>query len=364
MSISVRIQHDLGEFRLDARFQTETGVTAIFGRSGSGKTTLINAIAGLLRPDRGEINLQGRPVFDSARRVNLPAHKRRVGYVFQDARLFPHLNVRQNLRYGQRFQRRTGLPEQDVIEMLGIGPLLHRHPGALSGGEKQRVAIGRALLSAPDILLMDEPLAALDAARKEEILPYLERLRDRAGLPILYVSHAMSEIARLANTLVLIENGKTRHYGPLSQMLSDPHIAPLIGLREAGAVLKARVQAHHDDGLTQLQTAGGALLLPHVRAGLGTELRIRIHAHEVMLSLERPRDISALNVLPATVQTLRQGDGPGALVRLQCGPDTVLARITRRSAKALQLRPGTACYAIIKSVSVAQADVGGGQTLR
>lgn len=359
MSISVTLQHDIGDFRLDAQFEASSGVTAIFGRSGSGKTTLINAIAGLIRSNSGHIRLKDRTVFDSARGVNLAAHKRRIGYVFQDARLFPHLNVRQNLLYAQRFHRRIHLPEQDVIEMLGIHKLLQRHPGALSGGERQRVAIGRALLSAPDILLMDEPLAALDAPRKEEILPYLERLRDRADLPILYVSHAMSEVARLANTLVLIESGKTRQSGPLPQMLSDPEIAPLIGLREAGAVLNAKVQTHHADGLTELLTTGGTLHLPRIRAGLGTQLRVRIHAHEVMLSLDRPQGISALNVLPATVRTLRHGNGPGTLVRLQCGADSLLARITKRSAESLNLSAGTHCYAIIKSVSVAQADVGG-----
>lgn len=362
MSITVDIQHDFGPFRLNAAFQAGPGVTALFGRSGSGKTTVINAIAGLFTPEQGRISLKGRPLFDSTNRTNLRPHKRRLGYVFQDARLFPHLSVAQNLRYGTRFHRRATLPEADIVDMLGIAPLMDRTPSTLSGGEKQRVAIGRALLSAPDMLLMDEPLAALDSARKHEILPYLERLRDHAGLPILYVSHSLAEIARLANTLVLLENGHVRRTGALAELLSDPDLAPLIGLREAGSALTARIVRHHTDGLTELAAAGGTLLLPRINATPGQTLRIRIHAHEVMLSLNKPNDISALNVLPAIVETLRPGDGPGTMVRLRCGPDALLARITRRSASALSLAPGTACYAIVKSVSVAQDDVGRART--
>jgi molybdate transport system ATP-binding protein len=360
MTVSIQISHDFGPFRLDTAFQAGPGLTALFGRSGSGKTTVINAVAGLLTPQQGNITVAGRVLFDSAAGINLPAHKRRVGYVFQDARLFPHMTVAQNLRYGKRFNHRPGpLPESEVIDMLGIGGLLSRRPTALSGGEKQRVAIGRALLSAPDILLLDEPLAALDATRKDEILPYLERLRDQARLPILYVSHAMTEVARLANTLVLLQDGTVRRAGPVTNLLSDPDLAPLIGLREAGSILTARVLAHHDDGLTELQTAGGHLHLPRLSAATGSTLRIRIPTHEVMLALTPPQGISALNVLPAVVDQIREGSGPGVLLRLATGPDYILARITRRSATALGLRPGTRCHAIVKSVSVAQGDVSG-----
>lgn len=358
MSIAVDITHDFGGFQLRAAFEAGQGVTAIFGRSGSGKTTIINAVAGLLKPQAGRITVNGRTLFDSAARIDMPTHKRRVGYVFQDARLFPHLTVLQNLRYGARFHRRPTLPQDDIIQMLGLAPLLDRHPTALSGGEKQRVAIGRALLSAPDLLLMDEPLAALDTARKDEILPYLERLRDTAGLPILYVSHAMTEVARLANTLVLLENGAVKRAGPLADLLSDPDLAPLIGLRDTGAVLTARVTAHHPDGLTELACSGGALLLPRVQAAPGSPLRVRIHAHEIMLSLTAPTGISALNVLPVVVEQVRMGDGPGAIVRLRCGQEHLLARVTRRSATAMGLVPGLSCHAIVKSVSVAQGDVG------
>lgn len=361
MSISIDIRHSLGPFRLSAKFEAGPGLTMLFGHSGSGKTTLVNAIAGLLTPDQGRITVNNRVLFDSDKSVNIPTHKRRLGYVFQDARLFPHMTVQQNLRYGQRFNRRSAPAEPEVIGILGIGHLLGRYPVDLSGGEKMRVAIGRALLSAPEILLLDEPLAALDDARKEEILPYLERLRDQAHIPILYVSHSVSEVARLANTLVLLDQGKVRQSGPVSDLLSDPDIAPIIGLREAGAMIQTRVSRHHDDGLTELDLSGGTLLLPSIKAPAGSAVRVRIHAHEVMISLDPPASISALNVLPVTVNSVRMGSGPGALVRLDCGEDQILARITRRSAQALDLKAGKACYAIVKSVSVAQGDVGRAQ---
>lgn len=364
MTVSIAFQHRFAGVALDIAFDAPLGVTALFGRSGAGKTTVINAVAGLLRPDRGRIAVDGTVLFDSALGVNLPVHRRRVGYVFQDARLFPHLNVRQNLSYGSWFAPKglvasRGASLDQVVDMLGLGDLLARRPAALSGGEKQRVAIGRALLSNPRILALDEPLAALDEARKAEILPYLERLRDEAGLPILYVSHQMSEVARLANTVVLIEGGRVAAAGPAADILSDPATAHGLGLREVGALLAARVAAHEDDGLSRLDTGAGPVWLPRVAAAVGANLRVRILAQDVMLAVERPKGISALNILPAVVRDLRQGDGPGALVRLDAGDGVILARITRRSAAALNLVPGAQVFAILKAVSVAQENVGG-----
>lgn len=360
MTVSIAFQHRFAGVALDVAFDAPLGVTALFGRSGAGKTTVINAVAGLLRPDRGRIAVDGAVLFDSALGVNLPIHRRRVGYVFQDARLFPHLNVRQNLTYGCWFAPKgPGASLDQVVDLLGLGGLLARRPAALSGGEKQRVAIGRALLSNPRILALDEPLAALDEARKAEILPYLERLRDEAGLPILYVSHQMSEVARLANTVVLIEGGRVAAAGPAADILSDPGTAHGLGLREVGALLLARVAAHEDDGLSRLDTGAGPVWLPRVAAAVGANLRVRILAQDVMLAVERPKGISALNILPAVVRDLRQGDGPGALVRLDAGDGVILARITRRSAAALDLVPGAQVFAILKAVSVAQEDVGG-----
>jgi len=358
MSLSVEIAHGFAGFALDVAFDAPPGVTALFGRSGSGKTTVVNAVAGLLMPDRGRIVAGGAVLFDRAGGVALPPHRRRLGYVFQDARLFPHLSVRQNLTYGQRFAPAGGVGLDAVVEMLGIGALLERRPGALSGGEKQRVAIGRALLSNPRLLLMDEPLAALDEARKAEILPWIERLRDGTDIPILYVSHSMAEVARLATTLVVMDQGRIRAAGPVAEVLADPGLAPVLGLREAGSILSARVVAQEEDGLTRLETAGGPVWLPRIEAAVGSALRVRIAAQDVIIARGRPEGISALNVLPAVVAAVRMGDGPGALVRLSVGGDALLVRITRRSAAALELREGVEVFAIVKSVSVAQADIG------
>ncbi|WP_373050317.1 molybdenum ABC transporter ATP-binding protein [Thalassovita aquimarina] len=362
MTLSVSVKHTFEGFTLDADFKAPAGVTALFGSSGSGKSTLVNAMAGLLRPDHGRVEVGDRLLCDTDQGLCLPPHKRRVGYVFQEARLFPHLTVQQNLRYGRWFAgiRGSDTEERRLVDMLGIGDLLTRRPGALSGGEKQRVAIGRALLSHPLILLMDEPLAALDEARKAEILPYLERLRDETAIPILYVSHSVAEVARLATTVVLLDKGKVLKTGPTEEVMSDPALAPAIGLREAGSVLSAKIVKHHDDGLTELASAGGRLFLPRIGGNPGDRVRVRIHANDVVLSLDPPGRISALNLLPGTVTSIRAGSGPGAMVQMQAGDDQILARVTKRSIAALGLEPGTGCYAIIKSVSVSRADIGAG----
>ncbi|UWQ91968.1 molybdenum ABC transporter ATP-binding protein [Rhodobacteraceae bacterium M382] len=366
MSLSVDITHPLGDLTLKTAFTAPSGITALFGHSGSGKSTVINAVAGLLSPRQGTIAWSGETLLDTAKRVNCPVHKRRFGLVFQDARLFPHLNVQRNLLYGQRFARPDGpaagwAPTLDeVANLLGISDLLNRQTTTLSGGEKQRVAIGRALLSRPRMLLMDEPLAALDNARKEEILPYLERLRDHTGLPILYVSHSVAEVARLATSVVVLENGQVARAGPAEEVLSDPQMVHQFGLREAGAVLPATIAAHHDDGLTELTVSGGQLFLPRMQADVHSRTRVRILAQDILLSTERPTGTSALNILPATVVALRSGQGPGTIVQLYCGQDRLLARITRRSAEAMALKPGCAIFAVIKSVSIARTDVGAG----
>jgi molybdate transport system ATP-binding protein len=359
MTLSVALQHQFSGFTLDAAFEAPEGVTALFGRSGSGKSTLVNAVAGLLRPDRGRITLDGSVLLDTGLGRMLPPHRRRMGYVFQDGRLFPHLTVRQNLAYGRWFAPKgQGAGMGRIVDLLGIGPLLDRRPGALSGGEKQRVAIGRAILSNPRLLLMDEPLAALDEARKAEILPYLERLRDEVRLPILYVSHSVAEVARLATTVILMEAGRVTASGPATELLADPAIAPAMGLREAGSMILARVAGQEEDGLTRLETGGGPVFLPDVGAAPGGTLRLRILAQDVMLATERPRGISALNVLAATVEEIRLGEGPGAMVRLRLGDEHLLARITRRSVRLLDLRPGTKVFAVLKTVSVGRENVG------
>ena len=361
MRLDVDIAHRMGDFALEAAFEAGPGVTALFGPSGSGKTTIAKAIAGLLTPDAGRIALGDTVLLDRARRVFVPPPRRRIGVVFQDARLFPHLSVAENIAFGARHAP-PGAPglEPDVIERtLGIGALLDRRPATLSGGEKQRVAIARALAMRPRLLLMDEPLAALDGPRKDEILPYLERLRDGQGaVPIIYITHAVSEIARLADRIVVLRGGRVMRTGELGEVMSDPAMVPLIGVREAGSVLIARVEEADPSGLSRLETSGGNLRLPGIVADVGSIMRIRILAQDVLIALEPPRGLSSRNILPAVVEAVHRGDGPGAAVSLRLGEDRLLARITAEAADELGLAPGTPCYAIIKATAVARADIG------
>lgn len=361
MSVEVSLRHRQGAFRLDVDFRAEDGIVALFGKSGAGKSSVVNAVAGLLAPQEGRVAVNGEVLLDTSRGISVPVHRRRIGYVFQEGRLFPHLTVRRNLGYGAWVTRRKpdAAATDRVVELLGLRPLLDRRPGLLSGGEKQRVAIGRALLSEPRLLLMDEPLAALDEARKADILPYLERVRGEMRLPILYVSHAVAEVARLADTIVILEAGRVIRTGPAGEVLSDPETVPAFGVRDAGAILAARVVAHHPpDRLSELRVGAGTLFVPEVDAAPGAELRIRIDASDVVIATTHPENLSALNILPATVTTIREGDGPGAAVGLDAGGDQILARITRRSVKMLGLAPGTRCFAVLKSLQIARADIG------
>ena len=359
MTLRIRVQHAFAGFDLDVDADLPPGVSVLFGPSGSGKTTLINAVAGLIRPDQGRIVVDGWVLTDTASRRHIAPHRRRIGYIFQDARLFPHLSVRQNLAYWRWFAPRDAQATSmdRTVEMLGIGHLLSRRPATLSGGEKQRVAIGRALLSGPRLILADEPLAALDEARKAEILPYFERLRDEVAVPILYVSHASAEVARLATTVVALRAGRVIACGPPGQVLGD---VAVVGARGAASLLTARVVAHHADGLTELATAAGRLWLPRIADAAGATLRVRIMAQDVILSRDRPVGLSALNILQGTISDLRLGDGPGVMVTLAVGEDRLAARITRRSAEALGLAPGQTCHAVIKSVAVAPDAIGTG----
>lgn len=352
--LSVALRHRFPGFALDAAFEVPAGVTALFGRSGSGKTTIVKAVAGLLRPEAGRVVVDGRVLLDTAAGVDMPVHRRRIGFVFQDARLFPHLTVRQNLDYGRRFAPRGegGIRFDAVVEMLGVARLLARRPGTLSGGERSRVGIGRALLAHPRLLILDEPMAALDAARRDEILPCLERVRDHAGVPILYISHAMAEVARLATTVVLIDAGRVVRAGPVERVLADPAAAAALDRHEAGAALPARLLAVEADGLLRLSVDGGELLVPGSRPPEGANLRVRVRAQDVILSLDRPQRTSALNILPAQVTEVVE-DGGTCLVQLRLGAGALLlAQVTRRSAIALDLRPGVACYATVKSVAL------------
>ena len=353
-AIEIEVKRRLPGFTLDIAFSSDRGgVTALYGRSGAGKSTLVNLIAGLDRPDEGRIRIGDRVFFDSARGVNVPPDKRRVGYVFQEDRLFPHLSVEANLNYGlrrlaspdRRFDRRQ------IIDLLGIEHLLARRTHNLSAGEKQRVAIGRALLANPLLLLMDEPLANLDVARKSEILPFIEGLHDELDLPIIYVSHDSDEIIRLADTVVLIDEGRAAAVGPLEDMMRRLDLRTLTGDVDAGAVLAATV-ADHDEGyhLTRLEFAGGMLTVSRLDLAPGTRLRVRVFARDVALALEPPRDISTLNIFSGPIMEV--GETAGAqcdiLVDIGC---PLWARVTRRSAEELGLAPGKRVYALIKTVA-------------
>lgn len=355
--LQISVRHRLDMIQIEAAFESDGGLTALFGPSGSGKTTLVNIIGGLIEPDHGRVVVDGQVLLDTESGVNLPSHQRRIGYVFQEARLFPHLTVRQNLLFGRWFAPRLApaTTELDaVLDLLGIGHLLARRPAGLSGGEKQRVAIGRALLAKPRLLLMDEPLASLDEARKAEILPHIERLRDELRIPIVYVSHSVAEVSRLATTLAIMEEGKVSVAGPSAQVMTRLDVAGLFGLREAGSVLDGEVMERDEGfGLTTLRTAAGLLQVLGPTRPRGGRLRVRILARDVMLSLVPPRGLSALNILEGTVSEIGARDGHGAvMLRLDCQGAPLLCRVTAKSVAMLGLAPGAPVHAIVKSVSV------------
>jgi len=359
--LEVNVERRLGAFRLAASFVAGSGITALFGRSGSGKTSLVNALAGLLEPDDGRISLDGTVLFDRVAAIDLPPRQRRIGYVFQDARLFPHLTVRRNLLYGRWFRRpEPGAPTlAEVVDLLGIGPLLARRPGALSGGEKQRVAIGRALLASPRLLLMDEPLAALDAERKSEILPYVERLRHETGLPIVYVSHAIEEVARLADTVAVMSDGRIAAFGPVEEMMSRLDLRPMTGRYEAGSVITATVVTHDAVyGLSELRFAGGMLTVPGTDLAVGSSVRIRVRDRDVSIARERPRATSVQNMLQGRIVAFGASEGPMVELMLDIGGTPLTARITRRARHALDLEIGQEVFAMVKSIAFDRHNLG------
>ena len=355
MSLEVDLGLALGGTRIEATFTAPSGVTALFGRSGAGKTSIVNAIAGLVRPVRGRIRVDGVTLFDAAAGIDVPPHRRRLGYVFQDGRLFPHLSVVRNLLYGhpQRSAREPGGDLAAVVRLLDIGHLLARRPGALSGGEKQRVAIGRALLSEPRLLLMDEPLASLDADRKREILPYLERLHAATRIPILYVSHALDEVVRIADTLVLVGDGKVQAAGPLTEVLGRLDLRDAIGRFEAGSVLTATVEGHDPStDLVRLRHASGTIHVARLDAPPGSEVRIRVRARDVALATGPVQGLSVRNRLLVRVAEVSPEPGPVVDLALRAGGDVLVARITRAALVDLDLAPGREVTALLKTVAV------------
>ncbi|MBI4776199.1 MAG: molybdenum ABC transporter ATP-binding protein [Deltaproteobacteria bacterium] len=353
----ISITHQQGNFKLDVSLQgAKSGVTALYGPSGAGKTSVVNMVAGLVRPDAGRIAINGRCLFDSTRRIDLPPEKRRVGYVFQDGRLLPHLSVRSNLTYGMN---RTPLARRfvqfdQVVEILGIRRLLDRRPARLSGGEKQRVAIGRALLTSPAMLLMDEPLASLDAARKAEVLPFIIRLGREFAVPILYVSHALDEIVNLATRMVMMQEGCVLADGDLEDLLSRSDLQSRFGWGESGSVISTVVDDPEDpSGLTRLRFGGHILKAPRMDAARGESVRVRIPARHVAIALESPVRTSFQNIFPGEIREIADQGAPFVDVRLDIGRP-LWSRITRQSFLDLNLRSGQSVFALIKSVAVSQ----------
>jgi len=352
--ISVGLRHRFGAagFALDARFEAPgAGVTAIFGPSGCGKSTILAAIAGLLRPREGRVALGEAVLLDTARGIAIPPEKRRCGVVFQDARLFPHLSTESNLRYGLRRAPRDapGPSLEEVVALLGIEALLGRRPLGLSGGERQRVALGRALLARPRLLLLDEPLAALDGPRRAEVLPFLRRLRERAGLPILYVTHALDEVDALADHLVLLEGGRVVAAGPVEELSARADLPLLAGRRDAGVLLACTVA--EGGPLARLRFAGGELRATGQPGPPGARIRVRVRARDVSVATEEPRGLSIRNRLPVTLDSITPLGGGEAMLRLLAGPSALLARVTRDAVEELALHPGQPLWALIKAVT-------------
>jgi len=358
--LSVDIEIARGDFQLKAAFEVATpGVIALFGRSGCGKTTLVNLLAGLLHAKRGRIELDGETWFDAARGIEAPVEQRRIGYVFQDARLFPHYSVRGNLLYGTARARPSSRELDDVVALLGLAALLGRRPNSLSGGEKQRVAVGRALLSKPRLLLLDEPLASLDAARREEVLPYLERLRDHYAIPMVLVSHQFDEVLRLATQLVVMDAGRVVATGDLGTVSVAPALRDIVGPEAVGAVLEGAVtRAETGEDLASVAIGTQNSLKVSAR-GLapGQRVRLQLLARDLILALSEPQGISVRNHLRGIVRAIT-ADGGADLVEVDIGGATLLSRVTTAATRELGLAPGTAVWVLVKSVSVSPHALG------
>ena len=359
--LDVNLTRQQGDFRLDVAFSVEPrGVFALYGPSGAGKTSLIHMIAGLKRPDQGRVILNDVVFCDTARGIFLPPHLRHVGVVFQACLLFPHLNVRGNLRYGAgRNPAGANISFDHVVEVLGIADLLQRPVHALSGGEQQRVALGRALLSQPRLLLMDEPLASLDMARRGEIMKLFEQVRDQFAIPMIYVSHAVEEIIRLADNMAVIAGGGIAAIGAPEEVFSRPDLPAISGQPDAGAVIHATVLRHDPQyGLSALSFPGGELWAPQVPLPAGGRLRLRILARDVTLALSRQEDSSVLNIFPGVIAGIGEAHGPYVEVQVDIGAP-ILARLTVKSLQRLALAPGRRVFAMIKAVAIsARADPG------
>jgi molybdate transport system ATP-binding protein len=354
--LRVQLRKRRGDFALEVDFHAPVpGITALFGRSGCGKSTLISLIAGLLSPDAGRVQIGEDVLVDTDRQYEVDARHRRIGVVFQDARLFPHLSVLGNLQYGAKRLPRgqpTPIAFDDVVTMLGLGTMLQRRPHELSGGEKQRVALGRALLAQPRLLLLDEPLASLDLARREEVLPYLEKLRDALAIPIVYVSHQFDEVLRLATRVVLLDAGRVLADGDLAAVSRHPALREIVGPDAVGAVMSGVVERLDEAGLTVVRVGDAEFVVDELVAP-GQRIQIQVLARDVIVATSRPSGLSVRNVVSARVVSVTPDAGRAVLVELDIGRTaTLLARITSRASQELRLSADMQVWALIKAVSL------------
>jgi molybdate transport system ATP-binding protein len=353
--LQVAVKKIRGAFELDAKFDLPTpGVAALFGRSGCGKTTLVNIIAGLLEATHGRVVLDETVLLDTERHIDIPPERRRMGYVFQDARLFPHLKVAANLRYAlSRASAPAFVTLDRVADLLHLGPLMDRRTHALSGGERQRVAIGRALLSQPSLLLLDEPLASLDASRREEVLPYLETLRDQLSIPMVYVSHNFDEVLRLATHLVLMESGRTTAQGNLAEMSLNPAIRAIIGPDAVGAIVDGTVLGIDTaSGLTRVQVGRGELKINYDRAAQGSKMRVQLLARDLIVATHPAEQLSVRNSLEGVVKDIAEDVDDSHLIAIDIGGPLIMARITKAATRELRLTPGLRVWALVKTASL------------
>jgi molybdate transport system ATP-binding protein len=346
--LKVAVTKRRGSFLLDANFELPTpGVVALFGRSGCGKSTLVNVIAGLLDADSGTVALDDHVLLDTGRRIDVAPERRRIGYVFQDARLFPHLSVAGNLRYGEKRARAQRYATLDaVVGMLDLGALMDRRTHQLSGGERQRVAIGRALLSQPSLLLLDEPLASLDAARRDEVLPYLESLRDQMAVPMVYVSHNFDEVLRLATYVVLMEAGKTIAQGAVGEMSLNKDLRSIIGADAVGAIVDPT------SGLMRVKVGHGELKVQAEALPAGARLRVQLLARDLIVATRAPQHLSVRNVLAGVITAVTSDDAGSDLVAIDIGGTLIMARVTQAATRELALAPDLPVWALVKSVSL------------
>lgn len=345
---------------LDVAFRVEPGeLMALVGHSGSGKSTILKTIAGLWCPAHARVQVNGRVWLDTDARIALPPYARRVGFVFQSYALFPHLTAEANVAIAVDHLPRAQRPAEArrLLALVNLAGLETRRPAQLSGGQQQRVALARALARQPSALLLDEPFSAVDRATREALYDEIAALRAYLNMPVILVTHDMDEARRLADRVLVIEQGRQLRSGTTAEVMFDAAVLRALGLRDVGSSFAARIAAHDADGLTRLETSAGPLWLPRVDGAVGTRVRVRVLAHEVLLARTRPDGLSAQNILPAVVESIVMGEGPGAMVRLSAGEEVILARLTRRAVDSLQLGPGAACFAILKAMAVARDDV-------